>query len=257
MSDQTKSNLQTFGAGLLGFVAVVAIGGGALMLRSSGQPPAGSKPVPAAEPIDLGASMPRPPESSALVRRENRVQSPAPLIGAEGESDAAEAPAAGGRVDAAAAAPSPESRNGDTSAARLEATAHSDSSAGGSTAAAVVKNTVAHKKEKTAKLAVKKTALARMEPAAGGGDAVASVHYGVTSRSELMGRAAGPVYNFKGAGGKAGSVAAGKMADAGGKIADLRKQLDAAGLPADQRAKMLQDLDQAMKDLAAPAKTDQ
>jgi hypothetical protein len=73
------------------------------------------------------------------------------------------------------------------------------------------------------------------------------VHYGVTNRNELMGRAAGPVYNFSG-GGKGGDTA-GKGQVAGGdpkaQIADIKKQLDSANLPPEQRASLLKQLDAA------------
>ncbi|UPT73518.1 MAG: hypothetical protein M0D55_16865 [Elusimicrobiota bacterium] len=102
MSEQNKSNLQALGAGLVGFAAVVAIGGGALFVHSKllGGASA-SRPAPAAAPIDLGSSMPRP--SAPLSER--REQSPAPLVGG-GESIEAAAPAEAraGSADAAQSA---------------------------------------------------------------------------------------------------------------------------------------------------------
>ena len=83
MSEQNQSNFRAFGAGLLGFVAVMAIGGGALMLRSSQQAKAGARPDAAAAPIDLGSSMPRP----VAAHKQRLVESPAPLMGAQDKSE--------------------------------------------------------------------------------------------------------------------------------------------------------------------------
>ena len=248
MSDQSKSNFQAFGAGLLGFVAVMAIGGGALMVRSSQQSKAAARPEAAAPPIDLGAPMPRPSMSPSAAAKERRAESPAPLMGAE-ESQGSEAAAA----QAAAGGSAPQSAsNASSPAPRLEPTAHLDKPGNGSSAAtAVVKNTVDAEKEKAVKPLSKK-ALPKLVTTPGGANAIASVHYGVTSRNELMGRAAGPVYNFKGKGQGAGSAPTGKMADdLNGKMADLQGQLEKAGLSAEDRAKLTKDLEAATKGSAA------
>ena len=251
MSDQTQSNVQAFGAGLLGFVVVMAIGGGALMVRSSQQTKAGARPEAAGAPIDLGSSMPRPSLSPVSAQKERRAQSPAPLTGEVEEAAASEAPAA--ESGAAAAVASPRSApNAQTPASRLEVTQHLDKPGSGSSATAVVNNTFAPEEASKAagKKAFDKKAALKIDTAG----AVASVHYGVTNRSELMGRAAGPVYNIKGGSGKVGSGEMGKMADeVNAKISDLQKQLEAAGLPADQRAKLQLDLDNVMKGVTGPA----
>jgi len=251
MSEQNQSNVQAFGAGLLGFVVVMAIGGGALMVRSSQQAKAGARPEAAGAPIDLGSSMPRPSLSPISAQEERRAQSPAPLMGEVEESEGPEAPAA---ESAGAAVSSPESApNAQSPASRLEVTQHLDKTGNGSSATAIVKNTLVP--EEPPKAAGKKAAL-KLGPAGGG--AVASVHYGVTNRSELMGRAAGPVYNIKGGSGKVGSGATGKMADeVNARIAVIQKQLEAAGLPAEQRTKLQKDLEDAIKGVAGPAQTAQ
>jgi hypothetical protein len=88
----------------------------------------------------------------------------------------------------------------------------------------------------------------KLEPSGAGATSVASVHYGVTDRSQLMGRAAGPVYNFKGGAKVAGSGQKGQMADeVNARILDLQRQLEASGLPADQRAKLQKELEDATK----------
>jgi hypothetical protein len=266
MSDQNKSNFQALGAGLVGFVAVMAVGGGVLMLHSSHQAKSAATPAPAAAPIDLTSSMPRPSMSPSGMQKERRESSPAPLIGDDGsssdESSASEAtePASAPSAPSAApraAAPSPESAPA-AKASALEVARHLDAERNGSTAEAAVKNTVEEKNapKPQSKLTGKKAP--KLEVPAGDGAVASSVHYGVTNRSELMGRAAGPVYNFKGGKGGEAKAAAGKMADdADGRIADLRRQLEASGLPADQRAKLLKDLDESLKSISETGKTAQ
>ena len=248
MIDQGKSNVQAFGAGLLGFVVVMAVGGGALMVRSSQMSKAAARPEAAAAPIDLGASMPRTPMSSAVAAKERRAESPAPLIGAEEE---AQSPGASFNSPVAGVVAPQAASNAGSPAPRLEPTAHLDNPGNGTSATAVVKNTIGVEKEKAAKPLGKK-ALPKLAPTAGGANAIASVHYGVTNRSELMGRAAGPVYNFKGAGKDGGSAKGGKMAeDMNAKIADMKSQLEKAGVPPEERAKLLKDLEAVTKGVSA------
>jgi hypothetical protein len=254
MSEQNQSNFQAFGAGLFGFVAVMAIGGGALMVRSSQQAKAGARPEAAAAPIDLGSSMPRPSLSPISAQKERRAQSPAPLTGeVQEEAEAPEAPAAESSGSAATSS-SRSAPNAQTPASRLEVTQHLDKPGSGSSATAIVTNTLAPEEapKAAAKKPLDKKAALKIDTAG----AVASVHYGVTNRNELMGRAAGPVYNIKGGSGKGGSGEMGKMAaDVNAKISDLQKQLEAAGLPAEHRAKLQQDLDNVMKGVVGPSMT--
>lgn len=257
MSEQNKSNVQALGAGLLGFVVVVAVGGGALMLHSSQRAKSAAAPAPAAAPIDLGAAMARPTLDRAPIQQERRAQSPAPLIGEVEESPAEEGSSYSASAGEAPAADSPEAAPTAKSPA-LKVTRHLDASGAGSTAEAVVKNTLEAKK---AALPGKKAPepSPKLEIPAGEGAVASTVHYGVTSRNELMGRAAGPVYNIKGSkGGGASTAAAGKLAEnAEARIADLRRQLETSGLPADQREKLLKDLDAAMSRAGGDAKTAQ
>ncbi|MEQ1918772.1 MAG: hypothetical protein ABL955_06190 [Elusimicrobiota bacterium] len=248
MSDQNKSNLQAFGAGLLGFVAVMAIGGGALMVRSSQQAKSAARPDAAAAPIDLGASMPRSAPSSNVAVKERRAESPAPLLG-EDESEGSEAPVAAGAASDAEGASLPSASSANSGASQLKVTQHLDKPGNGSSAVAIVKNTL--EPEKAAKAESKKAA-AKLDATGGGANAIAAVHYGVTSRSELMGRAAGPVYNFKGNGKTGGSAPAGKLADeANAKMVDLNNQLKDVGLPPEMRAKLMKDLEDATKKSSA------
>lgn len=259
MSEQNKSNFQALGAGLLGFLAVMAVGGGALMLHSSHRAKSAAAPAPAAAPIDLGSSMPAPSLQRPSVQKERRAESPAPLIGEipeDGSVEASEGSAAAAAAEsaAAAAALSPESAPS-AKAPALQASRHLEVEPGSSSAKAVVKNTVEAKKAAAA-LPARKAPAPKIEAAAGEGAVASSVHYGVTSRSELMGRAAGPVYNIKGAKGGGSTGATGKLADdAEGRIADLRRQLEASALPEDQRAKLLAELEAARKGVADTGKT--
>lgn len=254
MSEQNKSNYQALGAGLLGFVAVMAVGGGGMMLHSSHRAKSAAAPAPAAAPIDLGSSMPAPSLSRPSVQKERRAESPAPLIGEIGEDAPEASEGSSGAAAAASAALSPESAPS-AKAPALEASRHLDVEPGSSSAKAVVKNTVEAKRAAAA-LPARKAPAPKLEAAAGDGAVASSVHYGVTSRSELMGRAAGPVYNIKGAKGGGGAAPTGKLAeDAEGKMADLRRQLEASGLPADQRAKLVAELEAARKGVTDAGKT--
>ncbi len=251
MSDQNKTNLQTIGAGLVGFVAVVAVGGGFLLLHSKLTAPSASRPAPAAAPIDLEAGTPRRPVPSAPFER--REQSPAPLVGADSEDvPPASQSRAGERSDAsaavsAAAAGAVKGRGGPASLEIRDRLVTEASST------AVAKVEEAEKADKAEKPGKGKSApkLAVKAPPAGDGAsgadaAVASVRYGVKSRSELMGRAAGPVYNVTGGSAKGGTTAgAGKVAPLGAQIGDVKKQLENSNLPADQRAALLKQLEQA------------
>lgn len=258
MSEQNKSNFQALGAGLLGFVAVMAIGGGGLMLHSSHRAKSAAAPAPAAAPIDLASSMPAPSLPRPTIQKERRAESPAPLIGEipEDASAGAAEPSAGAAASEAAAASaalSPEAAPTAKSPA-LEASRHLEVEPGSSSAKAVVKNTVEAKKAAAAPPA-RKAPAPKLEAAAGDGAVASSVHYGVTSRNELMGRAAGPVYNIKGAKGGGSTGPTGKLADdAEGKMADLRRQLEASGLPDEQRAKLLTELEAARKGVAEAGK---
>lgn len=261
MSEQNQSNFQALGAGLLSFVAVMAVGGGAMLVHRSNQAKAGAPPAAAAAPIDLGADAPRP--MAPAVRAERRAQSPAPLIGDAGTTEEAAETAAPAAAAASAASPrapaaespalSPEAAPRQDSRSRLQVAEHVEASAGESTAAAEVKETAARERAK-APAPLKKAAKKAVAPIGdAAGTAVASVHYGATSRNELMGRAAGPVYNIKG-GARPTKSATGKMADdATTQIAGLRKQLDTAGLAPEDRAKLQAQLDEAMKSMSGAA----
>ena len=246
MSEQNKSNVQALGAGLLGFVAVMAVGGGALLVHSWIQSRGASKPIAAAAPIDLGSTL-NPPVPSAPLQHERRTESPAPLTGEVDENEAAPsvapgAPGAPGAPAAPAATPAATpAHGGKTSAPVLDPMQRSDSSGGGSSApTAVVKKTGLE--PRSSKIGAKR-AVPKLVPS--GSNALASIHYGVTDRSELMGKAAGPVYNMKGsaqANSNAASSAAASAADMDGQMAEVERKLTDANLPPDQRAELLKQL---------------
>ena len=58
-----------------------------------------------------------------------------------------------------------------------------------------------------------------------------TVHYGVNSRSELMGRAAGPIFNFKGRGAKKAETSDGNiLSQVATQIEEARKQVEGSSL---------------------------
>src|SRR4051794_37845506 len=101
MSEQSKSNVQALGAGLVGFIAVMAVGGGAMMVHRSLQAKAALRPAAAGAPIDLAApgSLERP---SGRPAREARLESPAPLVGGDDDAPVSAAPSAGTSSNGAA-----------------------------------------------------------------------------------------------------------------------------------------------------------
>lgn len=256
MSEQNSSNLQAFGAGVVGFFVVVAVGGGALVYHSSLQT---KRPSAAGAPIDIASPSGLAPAERRLAAKEARAESPAPVIGdVAGEEPS---PAAAHSQQAAAAAPAapragiplPSTPRTLTAAEAvkvqpaLEATKHLGTD-GGSTSAELVAQAPA----KDARVPLKKSPKGSRKlelpsnPNPGPTD-VASVHYGVTSRSELMGRAAGPVYNFKG-GAAGGGAGVGKLAgDASATVADLKAQLAKGDLPAADRERIQGELDKVEK----------
>lgn len=233
MSEQSKSDLQAFGSGFLVFIGIVGIGG-VLLIRS----PRPTKPVAAAMPIDLDAV-------ASKDTGERRAESPAPLIGAEDENEDA---VAASDVDASGAEADSSPKyvsKGRFSPPRLKTTPHLDVSNSGVAATAVVTNTIdSNRTVKTAD----KTASPKLDLRGAGAPASASVRYGGNSRSELMGRGLGPVYNFKGGAGKGGSGAPGREVDGeNAQIVDIQRRIEDSGLSDDQRTKFKKDIDEAGK----------
>jgi len=157
------------------------------------------------------------------------------LFRSESAPDAAPAPAA-----APGAAPS---------AAGLVVTQHLDgsSSARSSARASVASAAPAEKGGVAAKkpFVAPKLDLSRSQNAL-----VSSVHYGVSSRAELMGRAAGPVYNFSGK--NPGSDQSGKLAAGAMKQVDaVQAKIDSSSLSDSDKAAFDERLGQAKQAAAA------
>lgn len=241
MSEQGKANLQALGAAFFGFVAVIALGGGAMLLHTR-ESKAPRKAVPAAEPIDLASAAP-PEAPSAILPfiRERRLESPAPLLGSDDEDEITDAPAAAHPVYARARPAAPETAsNAKRDARRLQPAKRLALPSRRSPAAAVVgKETPAAREG--AKIVAARNTMAKLAPAAAQRPSIA-VHYGVTSRDELMGRAAGPISNIKAASNMRlpllewritgdASLSAVQRAEIEKELGDLRKGVADAGVP--------------------------
>jgi hypothetical protein len=252
MSEDGNDQMKAFVAGLLGFVVVVVLGG-LLILRQGGvtvkAPVANYAPVEAAPAPAPSAQIPVSRPARAAV-----ASSPAPLLPAGDLDEPATAAPAPAPSAAAASGPA---------AAKLAVSQHLDpgSSAESSASASAAP---AHPSAK-APAAKKKGLLApKLDLSKNQGSLVTTVHYGVSNRAELMGRAAGPVYNFSGknaaaqgapggpAQGDADSTAA---ADAGATGVDAARQsVDASPLSPEDKAKILENLNQAQQTMQPPPK---
>jgi hypothetical protein len=242
MSEQTKGNFQVFGAGLVGFVAVVGAAGLALKLGGP-RAPAAPQAAAAPAPIEAGIlSLPAP--SAAAPAHLPRAASPQPLIGAQDEAFVEESPAAPARVQHAAAAPAGAGAAGSapSSLQALGAPKHYGKGESASSAKAQVKefSKLEPQAEPSAPAA---KPVPRLKLDTTRNTVASTVHYGVTSRAELMGKAAGPVYNFKGAKPAGAGRGAELAAEANAKMDDIEKQLDSnEALTAEQKAAIRQQL---------------
>lgn len=235
MSEQTKGNLQVLGAGLFGFVAVVGVA--ALLLTKFGGA-AHAPAAAAAAPIEAGIlSLPAPAASAPASLA--RPASPQPLLGAQDEEfveESAAAPAqarhaAGASAGAGAAGSAPSSLRA------LGAPKHHGEGESVSSAKAEVKKFSAPEPRAPEASAPAAKPMPRLKLDTTRGAVASSVHYGVRSRSELMGNAAGPVYNFKGAKPAASGRSAELAAEASAKLDDVEKQLEGnTALTAEQKA---------------------
>ena len=243
MSEESKDQINTFGAGLLGFVVVVVLGGFLILHQGGGV----KAPVATYAPVDAApSSEPAPYSIGKAVRPAAAVaeSSPAPLLPA-GSFDAT-SPAAGS-APAAASTSAPVRSSG----AKLVVSQHLDGGSSGSSSASA---SAASARESKKNLAAKNKSFLpqKLDVSKNQGTLVSTVHYGVSSRAELMGRAAGPVYNFSGkSAGAPGSPAAtaGSDASASSPAADgvetAQKQVDASSLDDDSKATLKQELNQA------------
>lgn len=237
MSEQTKGNLQVFGAGILGFVAVVAVAG-LLLTRFEGASHAPA--AAAAPPIEAGIlSLPAPAASAPAPLA--RPASPQPLLGAHDEGFVEEIAAAPAHVRLAAGASAGADAAGSapSSLGALGAPRHHGQGESVSSAKAEVKefSTLEARAPEASAPAAKPMPRLKLDTTRGA--VASSVHYGVRSRSELMGNAAGPVYNFKGSKPAASGRSAELAAEASAKLDDIEKQLEGnTALTAEQKAEI-------------------
>jgi hypothetical protein len=241
MSEQTKGNVHVFGAGLFGFVAVVGAAGLALKLGGGGaHAPAAAT---AAAPIEAGIlSLPSPAASAPA--HLPRPASPQPLLGAHDEAFVEENAAAPAHAQHAAAAPAAGAAGSAPSSLQaLGAPKHHGKGESVSSATAEVKKFSTPGPQAPQAPAPAAKPVPRLKLDASRNSVASTVHYGVTSRAELMGKAAGPVYNFKGAKPAGAGRTAELAAEANSKIDDLEKQLESnTTLTEEQKAAIRQKL---------------
>lgn len=238
MSEQTKSNFQMIGAGFMGFVAVVGAAG-LLLTQLSGRSAAPQAALSAPESHKAPGALSM---TASRVTADKPASSPAPMTGYAAD-DAAEQTAA---AEAAAAAAAVSAVDADvsqqTSLGAMGDPRHAGKGETVSSASAEVKNIAAAPKAESAAKPVPRIKLDKNQAR---GSIASSVHYGVTSRSELMGRAAGPVYNFTGRS-VAGSPRISELSgSAQSKIADAEKKIDESNLTPEQKRDMKQRLQNA------------
>jgi hypothetical protein len=238
MGDQEKkSSIQSLAAALFGFVVVVGLGG-FLILRHGGASEESSGVSYA--PVDADSGLRAPTRSAVPAATGAAASSPAPLLSEEAreESPAAAGVTAANRASAAsggsaAKADDPAAAGANSAAAGLAVGSNLDagSSASSSASVAASSTSVAASPKSAAK---KPFAAPKLDLSKNQGSVASTVHYGVSDRHELMGRAAGPVYNFAGKGAgqaQSGQVAAGSLGASGAirQVDAAQKQFDASG----------------------------
>lgn len=249
MSGTAKGHIKVIGAGVMGFIAAVGVAG-LVLTYGSGRGASFARaaaPAPAAAALDSVIARP-------TLSRDLPASSPAPIVGsAAGEtpgygaaSGASRGPAAGQPVLAAVVAPA--AGLGAMGAARYGGDADSTTSAW----AEAGKPATSKRKEPAAVApALKPVPRVALDKSGARGSIASAVHYGVTSRSELMGKAAGPVYNFAGRQVAGGQGIAQLSSQAGRQVAEVERSIEASdALTPEQKARMLSKLRQA--DLSAP-----
>jgi hypothetical protein len=243
MSEHGKAQIQALGAGLLGFFSVVAVGSVLLMRRGD----AGKAPAPAYAPVDVASGLPAPSASAKSERAAAAAAAPAAVasspkpILSEADNEPAVETEAAAPVAAAAAPDASARRESPVPAKKLVATAHLDGSSSATSSARASAQASASAPAKAVHPA-KKPFVAPKLDVSKTPSAVASVHYGVSNRAELMGRAAGPVYNFAGKDmaqkGAAPSGASGTLQT----VDDAVEKVDGSSLSASDKATLDRDL---------------
>lgn len=225
MTDNGKSQIQTIVSAMLGFVLVVGVGALAVMSRggsakspSSASHPSSIPTAPAAEP-----ALPAAAPAAAGVAGASSPQPVLPSVMADKVSQEAAS-----SEPAAQPAVSPKP-------AALVVTQHLEATQTTSAKVEVAAAPAAPAAKKMEPLATREFVTPKLAPTKNAGIA-SSVHYGVSSRSELMGRAAGPVYNFKGRGAKKADASGSKIGgEAATQIEEAQRQVEGSAL--DEKAK--------------------
>lgn len=219
MNQNGKVQVQAVSAGLLGFGLVVGVGAFFVVPRLTSSVPAPRVATASvfAVPPSRTAELPIPAPIRAPVSA--AVGSPAPLLADEFRPESQTAPQAAqvsaapasGRGAGAASAGAVEAARAEA-AVHLSATGQTEVSGGAGSSYAVPSGpsaaAVGAPKSAVAAAKVRSRNVAAVD--------VAVVHYGSSDRSQLMSRAAGPVYNF------------GALGARGDPIAGALQQVDAA-----------------------------
>lgn len=238
MSENGKAQVRALGAGVVAFLAVASLGAWLILSpKAEVRPPEASYP-----PVDVGAplSVPRSPELSARAGAPagqspaSAASSPAPL------PPGAETTAAPTGSSGAAATAAGDARRASSPFAPLRGLGALEPAS--SSAKASVESAPA------AKPAKKEFVPPKLDTSKGQGIA-ATVHYSVTSRAELMGRRLGPVYNFKKKDPGSSTMPVATSGQALEKIDEAQKQIDGAGLDAQEKARLDSGLNQIRQDI--------
>lgn len=212
MTESGKSQIQTVASAVVGFVLVVGVGVLALTYRGGASSPK-APAFAARQSAAPSSAIPQraaaePGVSAAAVQEAFEATSPAPVMPTEMQA-------------AAASAQAP--------ARSLVVTEHLSATQTTSARAEVAAAPAASEERPAAQAPAKPFVAPKLVT---GGGIASSVHYGVSSRSELMGRAAGPVYNFKGRAAKKTAAGSTIKGDASTHIEEARQSVEKSGLDA-------------------------
>ncbi len=246
MTDQDKERVRMAGAGLAGFALVVGAGGvflvfslGGFPKRStlSAVPPASSEsalaiPAHTTKSAVAGVPMGEVPASES---------SPAPIL----LEVVSQAPAPSNLPASAAAAAAPAASA--VASRRLAVSQHLESGSSAHSSASIPVSAPAPRTDKPVNRVF---AAPKLDPSKTQSAVAARVHYSVTDRSELMGRAVGPVYNF--AGKNAGTGRPDRVAaDAAEQVDAAQEEIDASPLSEHDKSVLTGQLKEARKAVMA------
>ncbi len=250
MTEQGKAQIQMVGAGLVGFAIVVGVGSALLLMPhgATSTSTASAASTRTESPLAVPVSTARTTAGAPMGEAAAGASSPAPILPDAAREENAAAPSS--PVASAPAAPAGAAGAPAPSIRKLVTSQHLDSGSSAGSSASASATTLTAKTDKPMKkpFLAPKLDMSRTQSAV-----ASSVHYGVTGRSELMGRAAGPVYNFSGksvGGGQSDKVAAGSMM---GQVDAAQAQLDAAPLNDHDKAVLEGQLSKAKQAVTATA----